>query len=416
MEKQITYPILISIVAALGGLLFGFDFAIFSGTIPFIKPYFNLTDAELGWTSSCIYVGCIIGALSTGYFADHFGRRIPLIISAAIFAFSAICMGWAHSYALLIVARIIAGIGVGAASMLSPLYIAEVCPAKVRGRMVSINQLTIVVGILLAYTSSYFLAGAVNNWRWMFTSAAIPAIVFFVSAIFLPESPRWLDMRNEKAIAKGQLKDLVKPGILYIMTIGITVAVFQQISGANVVFVYAPVIFAKAGMNVSGQLFQQILIGAINLIFTILSMRLVDRVGRRILMLIGSIGMSVLLVLISGAFYFNYLNSPLVTILVLIFIAIYATTLAPVTWVLIAEIFPNRIRGMAVSAATTALWIACFAVVYTFPILVNYFGNRTYMNFLVFASICFVYFLFLLKYIPETKNKTLEEIEQKLLS
>lgn len=414
MDKKPNYSILISLIAALGGLLFGFDFAIFSGTIPFIKPYFNLTEAELGWTSSSIYVGCILGTLITGYFADLFGRKIPLIVSAFIFAVSALAMGWAPNYHLLIIARITAGIGVGAASMLSPLYIAEVCPAHIRGRMVSINQLTIVLGILLAYTSSYLLAGVSNNWRWMFASAALPATVFFISALFLPESPRWLSGKDQEK-EKVQLSDLIKPGILFIVSIGIVIAIFQQISGANVVFVYAPIIFAKAGMNVSDQLFQQILIGLINLIFTLLSMKLVDRIGRRRLMLIGSIGMSALLLLIGAAFYFNLLQGPLVTILVLIFIAIYATTLAPVTWVLISEIFPNKVRGLAMSVATTALWLACFAVVYIFPVLVDYFGHRTYMNFLVFAVICFVYFLFLLRYVPETKNKTLEEIEEKLL-
>lgn len=200
------------------------------------------------------------------------------------------------------------------------------------------------------------------------------------------------------------------------MSIGVAVAIFQQISGANIVFVYAPVIFAKAGMDVSNQLFQQILIGLVNLLFTLLSMRLVDKIGRRKLLLAGSIGMSIMLALISGAFYFDFLQGPLVTILVLILIAIYATTLAPVTWVLLAEIFPNRVRGLAVSVATTALWVACFAVVYIFPVLTSYFGEKAYLNFLVFAGICLFYFLFILKYIPETRGKTLEEIEQTLLS
>lgn len=416
MDKKTNYSVLISLIAALGGLLFGFDFAIFSGTIPFIKPYFNLSDAELGWTSSSIYVGCILGTLVTGYFADRFGRKIPLIVSAFIFAVSALAMGWAPDYNWLIVARIAAGIGVGAASMLSPLYIAEVCPANVRGRMVSINQLTIVIGILLAYMSSYFLAGVVHNWRWMFSSAAVPAIIFFISAIFLPESPKWLDQKHQQKERKPRLSELLAPGIFFIVSLGIVVAVFQQISGANVVFVYAPVIFEKAGMNVSDQLFQQILIGGINLVFTLLSMKLVDKAGRRTLMLIGSLGMSVMLFLIGAAFYFNLLQGPWVTILILIFIAVYATTLAPVTWVVISEIFPNRVRGLAMSVATTALWLACFAVVYAFPVLVSYFGDKIHMNFIVFAIICLVYFVFLFKYIPETKNKTLEEIEEQLIN
>lgn len=418
MNRPPAYPMLISIVAALGGLLFGFDFAIFSGTIPFLQPHFGLSDAELGFTSSSIYIGCIAGSLSTGYLADRFGRKMPLIASAVIFAISAVAMGLASTNTNLIIARIIAGAAVGAASMLSPLYIAEICPATIRGRMVSVNQLAIVVGILLAYVSSYLLADQINNWRWMFASAALPATIFFVSALFLPESPRWLQQRGQaiSTAEKVSLAALVKPGMLLIVGIGVTVAVFQQISGANVVFVYAPIIFAKAGMDVSNQLFQQVLIGLVNLVFTLLSMRLVDKIGRRSLLLIGSIGMSIMLAAIAGAFYFNLLQGPLVTILVLILIAIYATTLAPVTWVLIAEIFPNAIRGVAVSVATTALWIACFGVVYLFPVLTSYFGDKAYYNFLVFAFICFVYFLFILKYVPETKGKTLEEIEAKLLA
>lgn len=443
MKKQQISIFPISLIAALGGLLFGFDFAIFSGTIPFIKPEFGLTDAQLGWTGSSIYIGCIAGTLITGYFADRFGRRLSLIVSAVIFAISAVMMGWAPGYNMLICWRIIAGIGVGAASMLSPLYISEISPAHSRGKMVALNQFTIVIGILLAYLTSYLLADIPHNWRWMFSSAAIPASVFFICAMTLPESPRWLTGKgriaeskkiltrfsNERiaeeeisniqasaaSVIKGKLADLFRPGIFMIVLMGITVAVFQQISGANVVFVYAPLIFEKAGMNVKNQLFQQVLIGIVNLIFTVIAMRIVDRTGRRKMMIAGAIGMSVMLCFIGAAFYFNWLNGPLVTILTLIFIAVYATTLAPVTWVLISEIFPNRIRGMAMSAATTMLWAACFAVTYIFPLLIGYFEDRTYITFLIFAAICFGYFLFLLRYIPETKNKTLEQIEAALL-
>lgn len=205
MENQPAYPILVSIVAALGGLLFGFDFAIFSGTIPFLQPHFHLSDASLGFTSSSIYIGCILGSLSTGYLADRFGRKLPLIVAAMVFAVSAIGMSLAPDNNSLILYRIIAGTAVGAASMLSPLYIAEICPAAIRGRMVSVNQLAIVIGILLAYTSSYLLATTEHNWRWMFASAAIPAIIFFVCAFFLPESPRWLNNRKSLGAATSKV-------------------------------------------------------------------------------------------------------------------------------------------------------------------------------------------------------------------
>ncbi|HTJ52307.1 MAG TPA: MFS transporter, partial [Cyclobacteriaceae bacterium] len=252
------YIFLISLIAAFGGLLFGFDIAVFSGTIPFIQPYYHLTQAQLGWTGSSLYVGCIIGTLITGYATDQFGRKLPLIISAGIFMVSSVLMGWASSYSMLILWRIIAGIGVGAASMLSPLYIAEVSPAATRGRMVSINQLTVVIGILLAYFSNYMLADTENNWRWMFTSGAVPSVLFFVCVFLVPESPRWLLSKGHiekakivlgkisglskvdeelKAIqagvrgeVKGKIADLFKSGVLFLVVLGITIAVFQQIS------------------------------------------------------------------------------------------------------------------------------------------------------------------------------------------
>ncbi len=438
---QRSYIFLISLIAALGGLLFGFDIAIFSGTIPFIKPYYQLTDAQLGWTGSSLYVGCMIGTLFTGFFADRFGRKLPLIISAGIFMISSVLMGWASGYSSLIFWRIIAGLGVGAASMLSPLYIAEVSPASIRGRMVSINQLTIVSGILLAYFSNYILADLENNWRWMFTSGAIPAVLFFVCVFFVPESPRWLISKGriEKAKAvlnkimgsekaeqqlkaiqlgiqsevKGKLADLLKPGITFIVLLGITMAVFQQISGANAVFFYAPIIFEKAGMNVQDQLFQQIMIGAINLIFTLVAMQLVDKLGRKKLMLAGSALMALWLFLVGICFQFGMFEGYYLQFFVLAFIATYASTLAPVTWVLISEIFPTRIRALAVSVSTCMLWVACFALAYEFPVLVE--RLEAPQTFFLFSFVCLTYFFILCKYAPETKGKTLEQFEMEII-
>ncbi|GAA4307830.1 sugar porter family MFS transporter [Compostibacter hankyongensis] len=441
MKQQKAYIVLISLVAAFGGLLFGFDIAIFSGTIPFIQPYYHLDDAALGWTGSSLYVGCILGTLITGYAADRFGRKLPLTAAALIFAISCVMMGWSGSYNGLILWRIIAGIGVGAASMLSPLYIAEVSPASIRGRMVAINQLTIVIGILLAYLSNYLLAGYTDNWRWMFSSGAVPATLFFFCVFFVPESPRWLLAKGQAeksrrilsriagAVAaeeeisrintalhdevKGKLSDLWQKGIRGIVFLGIVIAVLQQLSGANAVFFYAPVIFEKAGMNVQDQLFQQILIGTTNLVFTLVAMRLIDRWGRKKLMLGGSLGMAVWLLLIGLCYHFHFFEGAGLTTLVMLFIATYATTLAPVTWVLISEIFPTRIRGIAMSVATTMLWVACFALAYGFPVLIN--RLSPFQAFALFAGICFIYFLFLLKYAPETKGKSLEEIERELV-
>lgn len=438
---QKSYVFLISLIAAFGGLLFGFDIAIFSGTIPFIKPYYQLTDAQLGWTGSSLYVGCIIGTLITGFFADRFGRKIPLIIAAGIFMVSSVLMGWSSGYSGLIFWRIIAGIGVGAASMLSPLYIAEVSPAAIRGRMVSINQLTIVSGILLAYFSNYMLADLENNWRWMFTSGAIPSVLFFVCVFFVPESPRWLISKGktdqaknilkriiggEKAQheldtiqtgirgeVKGKFSDLLKPGVTFIVLLGITMAVFQQISGANAVFFYAPIIFEKAGMNVKDQLFQQIMIGAINLIFTLVAMQLVDKLGRKKLMLAGSSLMALWLFLVGICYQLNLFGGYYLQFFILAFIATYASTLAPVTWVLISEIFPTRIRALAVSVSTCMLWVACFALAYGFPVLVEKLDAP--QTFFLFSFICLTYFFILWKYAPETKGKTLEQFEMEIM-
>ncbi len=434
--RQRHYIFFISMVAAFGGLLFGFDIAIFSGTIPFIQPYYQLSEAQLGWTGSSLYVGCIVGTLLTAYATDHFGRKLPLIIAAAIFTVSSLLMGWAGSHSMLVFWRIVAGIGVGAASMLSPLYIAEVSPAAIRGRMVSINQLTVVTGILLAYFSNYVLADFENNWRWMFSSGAVPAVLFFIFVFFVPESPRWLlskgQVEKAKAIlakisssnvdlevkeiqtraqsaVKGNFSDLLQPGIFSLVALGITIAVFQQISGANAIFFYAPIIFEKAGMNVQDQLMQQIMIGFINLIFTLLAMQLVDKLGRKKLMVSGAFLMALWLLLVGICYSFELFAGYTLTIFVLAFIATYATTLAPVTWVLISEIFPTRVRGLAISLATGMLWVACFALAYGFPVLIEWLDAS--QTFYFFSAICLLYFFILLKYVPETKGKTLEQFE-----
>ena len=434
--RKSQYIFFISMVAAFGGLLFGFDIAIFSGTIPFIQPYYQLSEAQLGWTGSSLYVGCIVGTLLTGYATDHFGRKLPLIIAAAIFTVSSLLMGWAGSHSMLVFWRIIAGIGVGAASMLSPLYIAEVSPAAIRGRMVSINQLTVVTGILLAYFSNYVLADFENNWRWMFSSGAVPAILFFIFVFFVPESPRWLLSKGQvekakailtkisssnvdlevkeiqtraKSAVKGTFSDLLQPGIFSLVMLGITIAVFQQISGANAIFFYAPIIFEKAGMNVKDQLMQQIMIGFINLIFTLLAMQLVDKLGRKKLMVSGAFLMALWLFLVGICYSFELFAGYTLTIFVLAFIATYATTLAPVTWVLISEIFPTRVRGLAISLATGMLWVACFALAYGFPVLIEWLDAS--QTFYFFSAICLLYFFILLKYVPETKGKTLEQFE-----
>lgn len=423
-----------SLIASLGGLLFGFDIAIFSGTIPFITPFFDLSPEELGWMASCLYVGCIIGAIAFGKITEYLGRKPSLILVSVVFIISSIMMGIANTPNELIVWRIIAGFSVGGASILSPLYIAEISPISIRGKMVTMNQLAIVIGILLAYTSNYILSHLEHNWRLMFISGCLPAGLFILGAFFLPESPKWLlyKRREEKAlkelkrvlpasdiddefvgmkqrIAEEAKKTSTSLSLLFtnkayfiLLIIAIVIAVFQQISGANAVLFYAPIIFEKVGMNVNSQLLIQILIGSVNLVFTLVAIRLVDQVGRRKLMITGAAVMSFLLVLIGLSFQGDYIPQYLASVFVLLFIGTYAATLAPVTWVIISEIFPISIREQGMAIASAFLWVACFGLTYVFPIMLD--RLSTFQTFLTFAVLCALFFVFLLAVVPETKN------------
>lgn len=433
MNARESKVLLYSLIASLGGLLFGFDIAIFSGTIPFIVPHFNLEPDQLGWVASCLYVGCIFGAMAFGRIAQRLGRKPSLILVSLIFIVSSIFMGIADTIDSIIFWRIVAGFSVGGASILSPLYIAEISPQKIRGKMVSLNQMAIVIGILLAYLSNYFLSGIEGNWRWMFISGAVPATAFLIASFFFPESPKWLIYKGRLAEGKRILentvdeKELVNEleylqsqntkgkdsiGAIYrsifqkphsfLLLIAIVIAVFQQISGANAVLFYAPIIFEKVGMDVENQLLIQILIGSVNLLFTLVAIRTVDKVGRKKLMMIGAGTMAILLLLIGLSFQGDFIPQKFVSVLVLLFIGTYAATLAPVTWVIIAEIFPLRIREQAMSIASAFLWVACFGITYVFPVMIA--TLTTFQTFTIFGGLCAIYFLFLWLYVPETKN------------
>lgn len=423
-----------SLIASLGGLLFGFDIAIFSGTIPFITPHFDLSPDELGWIASCLYVGCIIGSVAFGKITEYLGRKRSLLSVSIVFIVSSILMGVVDTTEELIVWRIVAGFSVGGASILSPLYIAEISPTAVRGKMVSLNQLAIVIGILMAYTSNYFLSHFDLNWRLMFISGCLPATLFIIGAFFLPESPKWLLYKGRDDAALKELKQILlttevdqefkdmqqqmeeerrqhkssftvlfsQKHYIILLSIAIVIAIFQQISGANAVLFYAPIIFERVGMNVNSQLLIQILIGAVNLLFTLLAIRLVDRVGRRKLMIVGAGSMAILLVFIGLSFQGNYIPQYLASGFVLLFIGVYAATLAPVTWVIIAEIFPMRIREQGMGIASAFLWIACFGITYIFPVMID--RLSTLQTFLTFSGLCAIFFVFLLVFVPETKN------------
>lgn len=456
---NLPYVISIAVIAALGGLLFGYDWVVISGAKPFFVPYFHLTDAnQIGWAMSCALLGALVGALITGWLTDKFGRKKLLAIAALLFGVSSVCTGWAPSFILFAFWRIIGGVAIGMASNLSPLYIAEISPARLRGRLVAVNQLTIVVGILLADMVNWLIARPLAahataalianswdgriGWRWMFSAVAIPAAVFLVGALLIPESPRWLakqarsqearnilariagdiqadqeliaiqeTLRGEQA-GRVKLPDLLAPGVLKIVGIGVLLAIFQQWCGINVIFSYAEDIFNAAGYHVSGVLFDIVITGAVNLVFTIVAMGLVDRLGRRPLMLFGAGGLVVTHTLLGFAYHDHIKGLPVV-ILVMAAIACYALTLAPITWVLISEIFPNRIRGTAISIAVSSLWIADFVLTQTFPALKAAVGTSG--AFWLYAMICAAGFIFVFLAVPETKGVSLEELEKNVL-
>ena len=436
------YILFISFISALGGYLFGFDFAVISGALPFLRTEFALDPWWEGFLTGSLALGCIIGSLIAGKSADVYGRRPGLMLSALIFAISSIGMALSGSLTVFIVMRFSAGIGVGMASMLSPMYIAEISPASIRGRNVAINQLTIVIGILVTNLSNYFLADqGADAWRWMFGLGVIPSTLFFIGVIFLPESPRWQIQKGftEKAYktlnkigsgnfaentvndVKRSLKDTVKPSFSVIFdksvrpafVVGITLAIFQQLCGINVVFNYTSTIFEAVGADLDRQLLETVSIGIVNTCFTVLAMWQVDKLGRKPLMLIGSLGLSIVYLVL--AYLLNIQASAnLISVFVLLAIALYASSIAPVTWVLISEIFPNRIRGIASSIAIVSLWGAYFILVFTFPILAKVLG--TYGPFYLYAAICFLGYLFIRIKVKETKGQTLEELENNFIS
>ncbi len=435
------YIVGISFISALGGYLFGFDFAVISGALPFLRTQFALDAVWEGFLTGSLALGCIAGCLIAGGVADRYGRKPGLMAAAIIFAVSSLGIAVTNTLTLFIIMRFAAGIGVGMASMLCPLYIAEISPAQVRGRNVAINQLTVVIGILITNLVNYFLADkGADSWRWMFGLGVVPSAVFLTGVLWLPESPRWLikagrdeDARKvlnkigsqqfaqqtfsaiensmegaPKQSYKAVFEKSVRPAVI----VGITLAIFQQFCGINVVFNYTSTIFESVGANLNRQLFETVAIGVVNLVFTLLAMWQVDKLGRRPLMLGGALGLSILYIVLALLLQ-NKAPAGLLSVFVLLAISTYAMSLAPVTWVLISEIFPNKIRGLASSVAVVSLWGAYFILVFTFPILAKKLG--AFGPFYLYAGICFLGFLFVKKKVRETKGQTLEELEQHLV-
>jgi sugar porter (SP) family MFS transporter len=449
----------ISVVAAMGGLLFGWDWVVIGGAKPFFQRYFELTsEAQIGWANSCALIGCLIGALIAGGLSDKFGRKKFLIIAALIFTVTSLGNALASNFTIFIAWRIFGGVAIGLASSLSPMYIAEIAPAQIRGKLVAINQLTVVIGILLAQYINWFLVrhlpqGATDEfirnswfgqqgWRWMFGLTAAPALLFFVGMLFVPESPRWLAKNGKTNVARGILKriggddyanaataeiqstlateeiqrvrfaDLFEPKMRRVMILGVVLAVFQQWCGINVIFNYAEEIFRAAGFDISSVLKNIAWTGSVNLAFTLVALGVVDRGGRRPLMLFGSAALAIIYFVMGLCYYESVKGLPML-LLVLAAIGCYAMSLAPVTWVIISEIFPNRIRGAAMAVAVSALWTACFLLTFTFPILNRILGSAG--TFWLYGAICVAGFIFVFFKLPETKGKTLEQIERELV-
>ena len=428
ISKSFVY--FICLVSAMGGLLFGYDWVVIGGAKPFYELYFGISDSPLlqGVAMTTALVGCLVGAMVAGAAADRYGRKPLLTTSAVLFTVSAIATGLFNDFILFNIARFIGGVGIGVASAMAPMYIAEVSPADIRGRMVSLNQMTIVLGILGAQIANMLLARdtsvAANQmwniawgWRWMFWAETLPAALFLVMSFFIPESPVYQKL---KAAAKPEHGREQEAGLLElgqikyrkVLWLGLVIAVFQQWCGTNVIFNYAQEIFTGAGFDVDGMFINIVITGIANVLFTIVALYTIEKWGRRTLMLIGAGGLG-LIYLILGTCYFLGLTGIMMVALVVIAISVYAMTLGPVTWTLLAEIFPHRIRGVAMAVCTFALWTGCCTLTFSFPSMNAALGSSG--TFWIYSAICISAFIFLFRRLPETKGKSLEQLERELV-
>ena len=413
----------------MGGLLFGYDWVVIGGAKPFYELYFGIADSPFmqGLAMSTALLGCLVGAMVAGVAADRYGRKPLLTTSAVLFTVSAVATGLFNDFTLFNVARFVGGVGIGVASALSPMYIAEVSPAAIRGRMVSLNQMTIVLGILSAQIVNMLLARETSvaesqawnvawGWRWMFWAETLPAALFLVMSCFIPESPVFLRLKGAATMShhrrqEAGLKELMEPKYGRVLLLGLVIAVFQQWCGTNVIFNYAQEIFVGAGFDVDGMFINIVITGIANVIFTIVALYTIERWGRRTLILIGAGGLG-LIYLTLGTCYFLEVKGFAMVCLVVAAISVYAMTLGPVTWTLLAEIFPHRIRGVAMATCTFALWVGCCTLTFSFPSMNSALGSSG--TFWVYSAICLCAFIFLFRNCPETKGKSLEQLEEEL--
>ncbi|PZO27564.1 MAG: D-xylose transporter XylE [Flavobacteriaceae bacterium] len=443
------YILFIALSAALGGLLFGYDTAVISGAIGNLTEYFHLTPVETGWAISSALVGCLIGAFFSDYLSNRFGRKATMIITAILFILNSIGTALPTSFTMFVIFRIVGGIGVGIASMVVPMYIAEIAPPKRRGALVGNYQLAIVIGIVVVYFVNYLIAlqGDANwnlniGWRWMFGSEIIPSILFLIFIFLIPESPRWLFQKekHEHAILvleklnepenvaqvkneiqnslqqedKGQWKNLVNPIFKKALFVGIGLSILQQLTGINAILYYAPEIFKSLGSSADTSLLETSILGVVNLIFTLLAIKWVDKMGRKPLLYIGSIGMTISLAAVGFFIYYDAVGNWVLPFL-LLFMASFSISWGPIVWVLLSEIFPNKIRSLALAISVFIQWVANFVVTQFFPSLVENQWLKDNFNgafpFYLFSIICLLSFLFVWKKVPETKNKSLEEMD-----
>lgn len=457
-SKTSGYVIFMAIVAAVGGILFGYDTAVISGTTEIVKGQFNLNDFKEGWYVGCALVGSICGVLVAGSLSDYLGRKLTMLISAALFSISAIGCAVCADFNSLVAFRIIGGVGIGIVSIVSPIYISEVSPAKIRGTLVSLYQLAVTVGFLLAYLMNWVIdsgidpafganAGELSLWDKMFQTEAwrgmlgtetIPALLFFLIIFFIPESPKWLIVKNKmdkarlvlnkiykseedireeiqltlsslQGDSKGSWKDLLKPGILVAVLAGSAIAILGQFMGVNAVLYYGPKIFSQAGFD--NPMFSTVLVGVVNMVTTILAVFIIDKVGRKKLIYWGVSGMIICLVAIGLYFAAGPalgLGNGFMLTFFLAYVFCCAISISAVVFVLLSEMYPNSVRGRAMSIAGFALWIGTYLIGQLTPVLLGWSQAGT---FFIFAFMCIPYMLIMWKVIPDTNGKTLEEIE-----
>jgi len=468
MTANTRYTIKVALIVALGGFLMGFDASVISGVVGFIGPEFELTKIQVGWAVASLTLTSTLAMMTAGPISDRFGRRPVLKVAAVLFSVSAIASAMAPDYLTLVIARMLGGFGVGAALIIAPMYIAEIAPADIRGRMVSFNQLNIVIGISVAYFSNFLILSLSQSdlawaqslrfedwtWRWMLGVEAIPAVIYFFALFLVPESPRWLVMRGKAAEAvqiltrvsgkaqaekdlgavqasldaeshleKGAIKELFLPAMRLVLTIGIVIAILQQITGINSVFFYAPMIFEQSGIGKDASFMQAVLVGIVNLVATVVAIALIDKLGRRPLLIAGLVIIASSMLLLAYSFHSaTYgpggelidMNATMVLIGILSFVAGFGVSLGPVMWVLFSELFPNRLRGIAISFCGLINSSISFLVQLVFPWELENFGPAT--TFLIYGSFAIVGLIFVMRVLPETKGRSLEQLQAELVT